>query len=317
MLLQIFSIIENNRVHHWALVQVAGPGLGLGGVRTLLTAGAASWSLSCSSSTWCWAGTKHRPLRPGTWIVLIIWVIIQCWTPGSTVAPLTGDVSSSAVHSGGAPWLVVSDVWVSPGALMICHSMVDKREDTRCVGKVARLSHTNLSQVSPGSLTTIILGVEIMSKLFTIVAPAHQVSLAPFITIMLTSITRSITVSLSLITGILRCAASLAIIVPAPASLASWRQQWYPRLSHCHWIDILNCLGQVTAVILGMIICSKLETVVSPTHQVTSTTIMTIIGSSVKWSITITFSIATWLLWCATSSVLVIPPRTPLTWRRF
>ena len=142
---------------------------------------------------------------------------------------------------------------------MICHSMVDKREDTRCVGKVARLSHTNLSQVSPGSLTTIILGVEIMSKLLTIVAAAHQVSLAPFITIMLTSITRSITVSLSLITGILRCAASLAIIVPAPASLTSWRQQWYPRLRHCHWIDILNCLGQVATVILRVHCSSNIQ----------------------------------------------------------
>ena len=60
------------------------------------------------------------------------------------------------------------------------------------------------------SLTAVIFGMIIFSELKAVVAAALQVSLAASVAVMLTSITRSVTVSLSLPTGLLWRTAPLA-----------------------------------------------------------------------------------------------------------
>ena len=60
----------------------------------------------------------------------------------------------------------------------------------------------------------------VSAELETVVAATHQVSLAAGVAIIETSITRPVTVPLTLLTGIVRGAASLTVIVPTAASLA-------------------------------------------------------------------------------------------------
>jgi len=62
--------------------------------------------------------------------------------------------------------------------------------------------------------------VVVSSKLETVVAPAHQVTLTAGMAIIETSITRSVTVALALLTGIVRGTTSLTVIVATSASLA-------------------------------------------------------------------------------------------------
>ena len=57
------------------------------------------------------------------------------------------------------------------------------------------------------------------AKLEAVVGPAHQISLAAPVSVIVTAVTGSVTVTLALVTGGLRGAASLAVIIPSSASL--------------------------------------------------------------------------------------------------
>ena len=72
-----------------------------------------------------------------------------------------------------------------------------------------------------GPLTAVIFRMVIFSKLETVVTSTNQVSFTASVSIMLTSITRSVTVSLSLVTGLLRGAASPPIVV-SPGTPLTW-----------------------------------------------------------------------------------------------
>ena len=61
----------------------------------------------------------------------------------------------------------------------------------------------------------------VMAKLFTVIASTDKISFTASMAIMLTSITRSVTVSLSLITGLLWSAASPPIVV-SPCTPLAW-----------------------------------------------------------------------------------------------
>ena len=73
------------------------------------------------------------------------------------------------------------------------------------------------------SLTAVIFGMIIFSELEAVVAAALQVSLAASVAVMLASIARSVTVSLSFITGLLGSTTSPPVVVPSCTSLTrSW-----------------------------------------------------------------------------------------------
>ena len=57
------------------------------------------------------------------------------------------------------------------------------------------------------------------SKLETVVGATNEVSLAASVSIIVTAVPRPVTVTLSLIAGVLRGAAPLAIVIPASTSL--------------------------------------------------------------------------------------------------
>ena len=59
----------------------------------------------------------------------------------------------------------------------------------------------------------------VQTKLLAVVGAADEVTLAASVSIIQTAITRPITVTLTLITGVLRGAAPLTIIIPASTSL--------------------------------------------------------------------------------------------------
>ena len=72
----------------------------------------------------------------------------------------------------------------------------------------------------------------------------------------------------------------------------------------------------LTAVVLLVIVSSELETVVTATHQVSSTPSMAIIDAAVQRSITVTLAFTTRGLWCATSPSVKVPATTSLVcWR--
>jgi len=62
--------------------------------------------------------------------------------------------------------------------------------------------------------------VEVSSELEAVVTPADEARPAASVTVMLTSVSRSVTVSLTYITGTLRSTASPALVVPAAALLS-------------------------------------------------------------------------------------------------
>ena len=71
-------------------------------------------------------------------------------------------------------------------------------------------------------LTAVILGVVIQSELETVVAATHEVSLTPSVAVMLTSIARSITVSLSLPAGLLWSTTSPASRIISASTPLAW-----------------------------------------------------------------------------------------------
>ena len=61
--------------------------------------------------------------------------------------------------------------------------------------------------------------MEVGPKLETVVTPTHQITLAAGMTIIETSVPRSVTVTLALLAGIFRGATSLTVIVTTSTSL--------------------------------------------------------------------------------------------------
>ena len=57
-------------------------------------------------------------------------------------------------------------------------------------------------------LAAVILGMEVCSKLEAVVGPTHQISSAASVAVIVTSVTRTVTITLTLVTGVLRSAAS-------------------------------------------------------------------------------------------------------------
>jgi len=88
----------------------------------------------------------------------------------------------------------------------------------RAAGPLTPLAPTS---TTVWELTAVVLGVEVSSELEAVVTPADQAGPAASVTVMLTSVSRSVTVSLTYITGTLRSTASPAVVVPA-AALLSW-----------------------------------------------------------------------------------------------
>jgi len=93
-------------------------------------------------------------------------------------------------------------------------------------------------------------------ELETIVTPTDQVSLTAGMAVMLTSVCRSVTVSLSLTTRLLWSTAPPTIVIPPGTSLARPRLQGRRGLT-----------GSLTAVVPGVIVRSELVAVVLATDQ--------------------------------------------------
>jgi len=155
--------------------------------------------------------------------------------------------------------------------------------------------------------------MEVGAELETVVGATHEVSLTSSMTVIGTSISRSITVSFSFITWILWSTASLAVVVSTSTSLTCRRfkgNSW-------QWLRSRSCgqesFRKVTAVILLMVVETKLLAVVAATDKVSLTSLMSIISSSITGSITVSLSIPAWVLWSTTSPTVVVPAGTSLT----
>merc|ERR1719270_1582088 len=182
------------------------------------------------------------------------------------------------------------------------------------------LSHTattssgaELSTTIAGSLTAVILGMEVGAKLETVVGAAHKVSLAASMTVIGTAISRSITVTFAFITRVLWGATSFTIVISSRASLTCRRfkgNSWQRLRSRSGGQESFR---KVTAVILLMIVETKLLAVVAATDKVSLTSLMSIISSTITGSITVSLSIPTWVLWSTTSPAVVVPAGTSLT----
>ena len=88
-------------------------------------------------------------------------------------------------------------------------------------GEATKQGEARLGSLASSSwpLTAVVLLVKVEAKLLAVVGATNQPRLAASVTIILSSISRSITVSFPLIAGILRSAASSAVVVSARTSL--------------------------------------------------------------------------------------------------
>merc|ERR1719154_50348 len=84
---------------------------------------------------------------------------------------------------------------------------------------------TTSKSITLGPLAAVILLVVVGAKLEAVVGATYQVSLAASVAVITTAISGPITVTLTLITGGLRSAASLAIVIPPSTSLTCRRLQ--------------------------------------------------------------------------------------------
>ena len=162
----------------------------------------------------------------------------------------------------------------------------------------------------------------VSSKLLAVVTPTHEVSLTASVSVIETSIPRSVTVSLSLTTGLLGSTTPPPVVVAAPTSLTRGRS----KRSSGH--DDRGCgfrkvLGQVTAVVLRVVVGSELLTVVAPAHEVSLehrletrsrivghwylASSVSVIDSAVKRPVTVTLSKTTGLLGCTAPLAVEIP----------
>jgi len=168
---------------------------------------------------------------------------------------------------------------------------------------------------SLGPLTAVILGVVVGTKLETVVGAAHQISLAASVSVIITAVTGSVTVALALVTGGLRGAASLAVIIPSRASLTCRGLQGHTSRDQGQGLRGGQGLWKVTAVILLVEVCSELLAVVAAAHQVTLTAAVTIISSTVQRSVTVTLAISAGGLWSAAPATIEVTPSTSLALR--
>jgi len=168
---------------------------------------------------------------------------------------------------------------------------------------------------SLGPLTAVILGVVVGTKLETVVGPTHQISSAASVAVIVTSITRTITVSLTLVTRVLRSAASLSIIISPGTSLTCRRLQRHTSGDQGKRLRDSQSLWKVAAVILLVEVCSELLAVVAAAHQVTLTAAVTIISSTVQRSVTVTLAISAGGLWSAAPATIEVTPSTSLALR--
>merc|ERR1712170_266281 len=106
----------------------------------------------------------------------------------------------------------------------------------------------------------------VSSELETVVGATDKVSLAASESVIVTSITGTITVTLSLIAGILRGAAPLAIVISASTSLTCRGLEGHTSRDQGQRLRDSQGLRKVTAVILFMEVCAKLLAVVAATH---------------------------------------------------
>jgi len=164
-------------------------------------------------------------------------------------------------------------------------------------------------------LTAVILGMVVSSKLETVVGATDEVSLAASVSIIVTAVSGTITVTLSLITGVLRGAASLAIVIPASTSLTCRWFKGHSSRDQGQRLRDSQGLWKVTAVILFMEVCAKLLAVIAATHQVSLTATVTIISSSIQRSITVTLTISTWALWSTAPTSIEVTASTSLALR--
>ena len=74
-------------------------------------------------------------------------------------------------------------------------------------------------------LAAVVLLVVIQSELSAVVAATDQISQTALVAVVPAAVTRSVTVSLPLVTGLLGSATSLTVVVPATTPLARRRLQ--------------------------------------------------------------------------------------------
>ena len=81
-------------------------------------------------------------------------------------------------------------------------------------------ARTASKSITLGPIAAVILLVVVGAKLEAVVGAADEVTLAAPVAVIVAAITRPVTVTLALVTGGLRSAAPLAVIIPPGASLA-------------------------------------------------------------------------------------------------
>merc|ERR1712044_74652 len=96
------------------------------------------------------------------------------------------------------------------------------------------------------------------SKLKTVVGPTDEVTFAASVSVIVTAIPRTVTVTLSLIAGVLRSAAPLTIVISASTSLTCRRLQGNTSRDQGQRLRDSKGLRKVTAVILFMEVCAEL-----------------------------------------------------------
>merc|ERR1719447_254754 len=177
----------------------------------------------------------------------------------------------------------------------------------RAAGPLAPLAPTS---TPVWELTAIVLGVEVSSELEAVVTPTDQARLTALVTVMLTSVSRSVTVSLTYITGTLRSTTSPTLVVSA-ATFLPWG-----RLKEDSWLRFGRRCGDrwlLTAVVFRMIVQSELKTVVTPTDKIALTASMAVMLTPVTRSVTVSLSQTTGSVRCTTSPTSrIVPPCTPL-----
>jgi len=168
---------------------------------------------------------------------------------------------------------------------------------------------------SLGPLTAVILGMVVGTKLETVVGAADEITLAASVAVIVTSVTRTITVTLTLVTRVLRSAASLTVIISPGTSLTCRRLQRHTSGDQGKRLRDSQSLWKVAAVILLVEVCSELLAVVAAAHQVTLTAAVTIISSTVQRSVTVTLAISAGGLWSAAPATIEVTPSTSLALR--
>jgi len=143
---------------------------------------------------------------------------------------------------------------------------------------------------SLGSLTAVILGVVVGTKLETVVRAADEVTLAASVAVIVASVTRTITITLTLVTRVLRSAASLTVIIPPGTSLTCRRLQRHTSRDQRKRLRDSQSLRKVAAIILLVEVCPELLAVVAATHQVSLASPVTVISSSIQRPVTITLA---------------------------